>query len=223
MIITLAITLLTVVLVLICILIGGLVLMQLPKKDAGAGLAFGGGAAEALFGAGATTPLAQITKYCAAIFLLLSLTLSALHDYESSRIGDMIEEEAASQDAQPSVPDGAGTAPPPAIDGTPLMQSAPGDGAVPSGGQEGGSVEEGAGAQPQEPEGEAVQEGGSVEEGAGAQPQEPEGEAVQEGGSGEASAPAEEASEARPQEPDGEEAREGGSGEPPAPEGTGNP
>ena len=43
---------LTFFLVVNCAVLILLVLIQLPKKDAGAGLAFGGGAADALFGAG---------------------------------------------------------------------------------------------------------------------------------------------------------------------------
>ena len=92
---TLAITLLTAVLVFICFLLVILILMQLPKKDAGAGLAFGGGAAEAIFGAGAGTPLAQITKYCAGLFLCLALVLSALNAQRSNEPARLIEEEAA--------------------------------------------------------------------------------------------------------------------------------
>ena len=49
--------LLTVVLILDCLFLILLVLVQLPKKEAGAGLAFGAGAADALFGAGAGNPL----------------------------------------------------------------------------------------------------------------------------------------------------------------------
>jgi preprotein translocase subunit SecG len=52
-----------------------LVLMQLPKKDAGAGLAFGGGAADALFGAGSGNFLTQATKYAVVAFCLLCLIL----------------------------------------------------------------------------------------------------------------------------------------------------
>ena len=47
---------LTVLLVLNSVLLILLVLVQLPKKDAGAGIAFGGGAADALFGAGRMRP-----------------------------------------------------------------------------------------------------------------------------------------------------------------------
>ena len=53
-----------------------LVLMQLPKKEAGAGLAFGGGATDALFGAGSGNVLTKITKYAAVIFFALALLLS---------------------------------------------------------------------------------------------------------------------------------------------------
>ena len=55
-----------------------LVLLQLPKKDAGAGVAFGGGTTDALFGPGAGNILTQITKYTAGIFIGLSLVLSVL-------------------------------------------------------------------------------------------------------------------------------------------------
>ena len=67
--------LLTVTLVLDCLLLILLVLIQLPKKEAGAGIAFGGGATDALFGAGSGTALTKITKYAAGGFLALSLVL----------------------------------------------------------------------------------------------------------------------------------------------------
>ena len=63
-----------------CVLLILLVLIQLPKKDAGAGLAFGGGAADALFGAGSGNALTKITKYAAAIFLALALFLGYMQD-----------------------------------------------------------------------------------------------------------------------------------------------
>jgi preprotein translocase subunit SecG len=71
--------LLTAVMVLDCVILVLLVLIQLPKKDAGAGLAFGGGATDALFGAGSGTVLTRITKYAAIAFFVLSLLLSILH------------------------------------------------------------------------------------------------------------------------------------------------
>jgi preprotein translocase subunit SecG len=66
---------LTVVLVLNCVVLIFLVLIQLPKKDAGAGMAFGGGAADALFGAGSGNVLTKITKWATGIFFGLSLIL----------------------------------------------------------------------------------------------------------------------------------------------------
>ena len=80
---TLFIGLLTVVLVVDCLLLILLVLVQLPKKEAGAGLAFGAGAADALFGAGAGNPLTKITKYAAITFFSLLIVISLLQ--KSSR------------------------------------------------------------------------------------------------------------------------------------------
>ena len=76
------IALLTVVLVLDCVLLILLVLIQLPKKDAGAGLAFGGGTTDALFGAGSGNALTKITKYAAGIFLGLAVVISLLQAHE---------------------------------------------------------------------------------------------------------------------------------------------
>ena len=70
--------LLTLVMVLDCLIVILLVLIQLPKKDAGAGLAFGGGATDALFGAGSGTVLTKITKYAATGFFVMALILSIL-------------------------------------------------------------------------------------------------------------------------------------------------
>ena len=53
--------LLTVILVLDCLFLVLLILIQLPKKEAGAGIAFGGGATDALFGAGSGNALTKIT------------------------------------------------------------------------------------------------------------------------------------------------------------------
>jgi preprotein translocase subunit SecG len=68
----------TVVMVLDCIVLMFLVLIQLPKKEAGAGLAFGGAATDALFGAGSGNVLTKITKYAATIFFLLAIVLSVM-------------------------------------------------------------------------------------------------------------------------------------------------
>ncbi len=72
--------LLTCVLILNGLLLVLLVLVQLPKKDAGAGLAFGGGTADALFGAGSGNALTKITKWGVAVFILLALFLGYFQD-----------------------------------------------------------------------------------------------------------------------------------------------
>ena len=71
---------LTFFLIVNCAVLVLLVLIQLPKKDAGAGLAFGGGAADALFGAGSGNALTKITKYSAILFFALSLLIGILQD-----------------------------------------------------------------------------------------------------------------------------------------------
>ena len=71
---------LTFFLVVNCAVLILLVLVQLPKKDAGAGLAFGGGAADALFGAGSGNALTKITKYATVVFFLLTLGIGFLQD-----------------------------------------------------------------------------------------------------------------------------------------------
>jgi preprotein translocase subunit SecG len=71
---------LTFLLIVNCLLLILLVLVQLPKKDAGAGLAFGGGTADALFGAGSGNVLTKITKYATGVLLVLALLTSYLWD-----------------------------------------------------------------------------------------------------------------------------------------------
>jgi preprotein translocase subunit SecG len=80
--------LLTFLMILDCVVLVLLILVQLPKKEAGAGLAFGGSASDALFGAGSGNVLTKITKYSATIFfvmaLLLSILMSRYHGQTSS-------------------------------------------------------------------------------------------------------------------------------------------
>src|SRR5580692_1175077 len=68
----------TFLLVINCAVLALLILVQLPKKDAGAGLAFGGGAADALFGAGSGNALTKITKWATVAFIALSIILGLL-------------------------------------------------------------------------------------------------------------------------------------------------
>ena len=84
--------LLTVILVLDCLFLVLLILIQLPKKEAGAGIAFGGGATDALFGAGSGNALTKITKYSAAAFLGLSLLLSVMRAHHAGDSSLKLEE-----------------------------------------------------------------------------------------------------------------------------------
>src|SRR5580692_7648002 len=68
----------TVILFVDCILLIAFVLVQLPKKEAGAGMAFGGAATDALFGAGSGSAVTIITKYLAGIFFGLSLLMAIM-------------------------------------------------------------------------------------------------------------------------------------------------
>src|SRR5438552_15476061 len=76
------VAILSVFLVIACVLLILLVLIQLPKKDAGMGQAFGGGTTDALFGAGSGTALTKMTKYTTAIFVVLTLLLCILKAQE---------------------------------------------------------------------------------------------------------------------------------------------
>jgi preprotein translocase subunit SecG len=128
------IVILTALLVLNCLVLILLVLIQLPKKDAGAGMAFGGGAADALFGAGSGNALTKITKYATVIFFVLALFLGYLQDQvhnknSASSFEKQVQQkqmETAPAAQQPSLP---AAVPPPAT-GTnnllPVPLTAPG-------------------------------------------------------------------------------------------------
>jgi preprotein translocase subunit SecG len=93
---------LTFFLVINCLVLILLVLVQLPKKDAGAGLAFGGGAADALFGAGSGNALTKITKYSTIVFFALALLIGILQD--RSHQGNTTDFEKQLQQIQTQVP-----------------------------------------------------------------------------------------------------------------------
>jgi len=121
--------LLTLVLVLDCLLLILLVLIQLPKKEAGAGLAFGGAATDALFGAGSGNVLTKITKYAAAVFFALAVFLSLLQSRYYHRSDAFLKKltQPASAAPGPMLPSSAPAAAP-----TPSVP-APGSTAFPSG------------------------------------------------------------------------------------------
>jgi preprotein translocase subunit SecG len=108
--------LLTVVLALDCLFLILLILVQLPKKEAGAGTAFGGGTTDALFGAGTGNALTKLTTYATAVFFVLSLVLSIANASKSNmerkgRFDKVIQPAAASQSTQQGVPTSVKTSP----------------------------------------------------------------------------------------------------------------
>ena len=102
---------LTVLLVLNCILLILLVLVQLPKKDAGAGIAFGGGAADALFGAGSGNVLTKITKWATGIFFGMAIIIGMV-DESAHRSNTPAFEKAVEQQQKTQAPVGVPAATP---------------------------------------------------------------------------------------------------------------
>jgi preprotein translocase subunit SecG len=102
--------LLTAVLVLDCLFLLLLILIQLPKKEAGLGQAFGSSTTDALFGAGSGTALTKMTKYGAIVFFVLTFLLAILNASQSkakrtSNLGALLKQGAAAeQKAAATVP-----------------------------------------------------------------------------------------------------------------------
>jgi preprotein translocase subunit SecG len=96
---------LTVLLVIDCLFLILLVLVQLPKKEAGLGQAFGSGTTDALFGAGSGNALTKLTKYFTAGFFILTLSLSILNAQQAkskrSGLERALEKASASESATP--------------------------------------------------------------------------------------------------------------------------
>jgi len=119
----------TVLMVLNCLLLILVVLMQLPKKEAGAGLAFGGAATDALFGAGSGNFLTKLTKWLATIFFVLALMLAILQNIHSGRRGSEFRRQIEQQQTQPA-PQTPGTTP----SGVPAAPAPPAPPTVPAAG-----------------------------------------------------------------------------------------
>jgi preprotein translocase subunit SecG len=77
--INILISFLTFVLILVSLFLVLVILMQRANSNAGLGSAFGGGMAESTFGAETTNILVRMTKWSAALFFLLSLSLYLLY------------------------------------------------------------------------------------------------------------------------------------------------
>src|SRR5579872_3997376 len=99
-----------------CVVLVLLVLIQLPKKEAGAGLAFGGAASDALFGAGSGNVLTKVTKYAATIFFVMALLLSILQSRHYGRASSSFQQKLEQPISGP-----AGATPP----GGPVKGAAP--------------------------------------------------------------------------------------------------
>src|SRR5437762_3792849 len=95
----LLIVLLSIVLVLNAAFLMLLILIQLPKKEAGAGVAFGGGATDALFGAGSGNALTKMTKYAAGTFIGLAFVLTLLNVQRTKSSQRGLEQELAKPSA----------------------------------------------------------------------------------------------------------------------------
>ena len=123
--------LLTVVLVLDCLFLLLLILIQLPKKEAGLGQAFGSGATDALFGAGSGTALTKVTKWAAGIFFVLTFLLAILNANQSKakragHLRDVLSKTPAAEAAVPAVKPASNppvkvTLPPMNLTNTPLV------------------------------------------------------------------------------------------------------
>ena len=122
--------LLTVVMVLDCAALVLLVLIQLPKKEAGMGLAFGGAATDALFGAGSGNVLTKITKYAATIFFVLAVLLSVMQRTYHSRTTSAFQEGLLKASPTPGLP--STPAQPPTVPATTPPAPATKPAAVPS-------------------------------------------------------------------------------------------
>ncbi len=131
-------TILTVILVFICVLMSLVIMMQRPKQE-GLGAAFGGGIADRMLGSGTTDFLQRSTVIMGVLFFVLSFTIATLMAYDRSAArasnvdslkGRVQQEEGATPaDSTPGVPapaegEGAGD-PAPGIGNAPDAEDDP--------------------------------------------------------------------------------------------------
>ena len=98
----LVIGILTIFLVLDALFLVLLILLQLPKKEAGLGTAFGGGTTDALFGAGAGNVLTKLTTWGAVFFLVAALVLSIMHKKVGEKRRNLGQNQPAATNAAPT-------------------------------------------------------------------------------------------------------------------------
>ena len=94
---------LTTVLVLNCFFLVLLILIQLPKKESGSGLAFGGGTLDMALGAGAGNVLTKLTKVSASLFLLLCLVLAVISGTGKRGLSERLAGDGAQPPATPAL------------------------------------------------------------------------------------------------------------------------
>jgi preprotein translocase subunit SecG len=109
-----------------CVILVLLVLLQLPKKEAGAGMAFGGAATDALFGAGSGNVLTKITKYAAGIFFGLAVFMAVVASWQHQKSSGEALQEALSKGAAPAtVPSASPSTAPAPCAGMSLISNLP--------------------------------------------------------------------------------------------------
>ncbi len=118
--------LLTVAMFVNCALLILVVLAQLPKKEAGAGMAFGGAASDALFGAGSGNVLTKITKYLAGVFFVLAIGMAVMGAHRTTNSSAAALSQAVTQ--------GGGSLAPAVAPQAPSSSTAPSAPQAPSGG-----------------------------------------------------------------------------------------
>lgn len=112
------------ILIITCLFLGLLILIQLPKKEAGIGQAFGGGATDALFGTGSGTALTKATKYAAGTFVVLCVLVSWLTAIQSRSRNEGVKRALNNAAATPAANNPAATPAPAPVNTSTALQSA---------------------------------------------------------------------------------------------------
>ncbi len=108
-----------------CVFLIFLVLLQLPKKEAGAGLAFGGAATDALFGAGSGNVLTKVTKYAATVFFALAVIVSLMQSKYHYRTTSNLQRRLEQSSQPASIPSMPASPAAPAAPSTPASSASP--------------------------------------------------------------------------------------------------
>ncbi len=93
---SLSVTVLLVIFVAVCILMGVVILIQRPKQD-GLGAAFGGGVTDQLFGARSTDVFQKATWILGSLFFLICFTLTILISKQNKQKSLLTPEKATAE------------------------------------------------------------------------------------------------------------------------------